>query len=71
MGRTGRKRDGYIVALVTDGKEHEVIILFKNRVSSEPGMRENPWNLFQSGKPREFFCKTRNIFITLKSLCIL
>lgn len=25
MGRTGRKRDGHIIILVTDGKEHEVI----------------------------------------------
>lgn len=25
MGRTGRKRDGHIIVLVTDGKEHEVI----------------------------------------------
>lgn len=24
MGRTGRKRDGHIIVLVTDGKEHEV-----------------------------------------------
>lgn len=24
MGRTGRKRDGHIIILVTDGKEHEV-----------------------------------------------
>ena len=28
MGRTGRQRDGHIIALVTDGKEHQVIILF-------------------------------------------
>lgn len=25
MGRTGRQRDGHIIALVTDGKEHQVI----------------------------------------------
>lgn len=25
MGRTGRKRDGHIIVLVTDGKEYEVI----------------------------------------------
>lgn len=25
MGRTGRKRDGHIIVLVTHGKEHEVI----------------------------------------------
>lgn len=24
MGRTGRRRDGHIIVLVTDGKEHEV-----------------------------------------------
>jgi len=28
MGRTGRKRDGHIIVLVTDGKEHEVIKKF-------------------------------------------
>uniref|UniRef100_V9IHB0 Fanconi anemia group M protein n=1 Tax=Apis cerana TaxID=7461 RepID=V9IHB0_APICE len=25
MGRTGRKRDGHIIILVTDGKEHETL----------------------------------------------
>lgn len=28
MGRTGRKRDGHIIVLVTDGKEHEVSVIY-------------------------------------------
>lgn len=30
MGRTGRKRDGHIIILVTDGKEYEVTGKFVN-----------------------------------------
>ena len=28
MGRTGRKRDGHIIALVSDGKEYQVQLCF-------------------------------------------
>jgi ERCC4-related helicase len=42
MGRTGRKREGRIVMLVTQGKEEQVNIL----IPSYMYFKNNPWILF-------------------------
>ncbi|XP_077280800.1 FA complementation group M [Temnothorax americanus] len=48
MGRTGRKRDGHIIVLVTDGKEHENLKSTLSRRDSLNNKILNTSNIFSS-----------------------
>ncbi|KAG7201536.1 hypothetical protein KM043_004287 [Ampulex compressa] len=48
MGRTGRKRDGHIIVLVTDGKEHETLKSTMARRDSLNNKILNTSNIFAS-----------------------
>ncbi|XP_032678779.1 Fanconi anemia group M protein isoform X2 [Odontomachus brunneus] len=48
MGRTGRKRDGHIIILVTDGKEHENLKSTLSRRNSLNNKILNTSNIFSS-----------------------
>nr|XP_012151506.1 PREDICTED: Fanconi anemia group M protein isoform X1 [Megachile rotundata] len=48
MGRTGRKRDGHIIILVTDGKEHETLKSTMARRASLNNKILNTGNIFSS-----------------------